>query len=155
MDYIKHLRAMVGHEKVIMVISGAFVFNSKDQVLLQQRSDTGEWGIPGGFMELEETIQETAEREVFEETGLRLKKLELFGIYSGPDYDKTFGNGDQVAQMQVIFTCKEYNGELIEQNEESLNNKFYSLDELPQAIFSDHKKFIEDLQSKRKLPIIE
>lgn len=155
MDYIKSLRSMVGNEKVIMVIAGAFVFNRENQILLQQRTDTGQWGIPGGFMELEETIQQTAKREVFEETGLCLKGLELFGIYSGPDYNKTFPNGDQVAQVQVIFTCKDYDGQLVEQNEESLSNKFCSLEKLPAEIFPDHKKFIEDLQLKRTLPVIE
>jgi 8-oxo-dGTP pyrophosphatase MutT (NUDIX family) len=61
-------------------------------------------------MELGETVQEAARREVFEETGLRLAKLDLFGIYSGPDYDKTFFNGDQVSMVQLLFTCKEYEG---------------------------------------------
>jgi ADP-ribose pyrophosphatase YjhB (NUDIX family) len=92
MDYIKHLRSMVGQEKVIMVVAGAFVFDKENRLLLQKRTDNGQWGLPGGFMELEETVQDTTRREVFEETGLHLGKLELFGIYSGPDYDKTFSN---------------------------------------------------------------
>lgn len=97
MDYIKHLRMMVGHEKVIMVVAGALIFDKENRILLQQRSDNSEWGIPGGFMELGENIQGTAKREVYEETGLNLGALDLFGIYSGPDYDKTFPNGDQVS----------------------------------------------------------
>ncbi|WP_367619060.1 hypothetical protein [Planococcus shixiaomingii] len=35
------------HEKVIMVIAGAFVIDPEERILLQQRSDTGEWGLPG------------------------------------------------------------------------------------------------------------
>lgn len=155
MDYIKNLRSMVGHEKVIMVIAGAFVFNAENQIFLQQRADIGEWGIPGGFMEMDETVQQTAKREIYEETGLRLKELELYGIYSGPDCDETFANGDQVAMVQNIFTCRRYEGQLVEKNEESLNNKFYSLDELPNNTFSNHKRFFEDLQSERIPPIVE
>ncbi|WP_407072341.1 NUDIX domain-containing protein [Planococcus liqunii] len=82
MDYIKNLRSMVGHEKVIMVIAGTFVFDKDNRLLLQQRSDTGEWGLPGSFMELGENFHYAARREVLEETGFNLGKLELFGIYS-------------------------------------------------------------------------
>lgn len=155
MDYIKNLRSMMGHEKVIMVIAGAFVFDANNRLLLQQRSDTGEWGLPGGFMELGENVQATARREVFEETGLQLKELELFGIYSGPKYDKTFKNGDQVALVQILFTCRNFEGELVGRNEESLNNKFHRLTELPENLFPDHRDFFADLQSGKELPILK
>lgn len=155
MDYIKHLRMMVGHEKVIMVVAGALVFDKENRILLQQRFDNGQWGIPGGFMELGENIQETARREVYEETGINLGELNLVGIYSGPDYDKIFPNGDQVSFVQIFFTCKQYNGHLIQHNEESLNNKFFNLNELPSNIFGDHKMIFKDLLSKQKLPIIK
>lgn len=81
MDYIKHIRSLVGQEKVIMVVAGAFVFDKENRLLLHQRSDNQSWGLPGGFMELGETVQEAARREVFEETGLHLGNLDLFGIY--------------------------------------------------------------------------
>ena len=155
MDYIKHLRSMISHEKVIMVVAGALVFDEENRLLLQQRADNGEWGIPGGFMELGENLQDAARREVFEETGLDLGNLELFGIYSGPAYDKTFSNGDQVSMVQILFTCKEYQNKIVEQNEESLSNKFFKLDELPQNLFSDHKMIFDDLLSRQPLPVIK
>ncbi|WP_367281439.1 NUDIX hydrolase [Planococcus shixiaomingii] len=138
-----------------MVIAGAFVIDPEERILLQQRSDTGEWGLPGGFMEMNETIQESAKREVYEETGLQMKQLKLFGIYSGPNYDKTFANGDQVSMVQIIFTCRQYEGHLVERNEESLQNKFYRINELPQNLFGDHKDFFEDLLSEKLHPVIK
>ena len=60
-----------------MVVAGCFVLNEKNEVLLQLRSDNGKWGHPGGFMEFGETVEDTARREVFEETGLKLGKLEF------------------------------------------------------------------------------
>ncbi|MFC5464042.1 NUDIX hydrolase [Lederbergia graminis] len=155
MDYIKHLRSMVGNEKVIMVVAGAFVFDKENRVLMQKRSDNGQWGFPGGFMELGENVQDTARSEVYEETGLVLNELELFGIYSGPQYDKVFPNGDQVSLVQISFICKSYTGELVESNEESLQNSFFSLDNLPSNIFTEHQVFIDDFLSKKKLPIVK
>lgn len=154
MDYIQHLRSMVGNEKVIMVVAGACVFNKENQVLMQKRSDHGQWGFPGGFMDLGESVQDTARREVYEETGLRLEQIEIFGIYSGPPYDKTFSNGDQVSLVQISFICTQYSGELVGSNAESIQNKFYALEELPDNIFTDHKMLIDDLLSKKQRPII-
>lgn len=154
MDYIQHLRSMVGNEKVIMVVAGAFVFDKENRVLMQKRSDNGQWGFPGGFMDLGESVQDTARREIYEETGLILEELKLFGIYSGPQYDKTFSNGDQVSLVLISFVCNQYSGELVESNEESIQNKFYSLKELPENIFTEHKMLIEDLLSNKRLPII-
>jgi ADP-ribose pyrophosphatase YjhB (NUDIX family) len=145
---------MVGNEKVIMVVAGAFVFDEENRVLMQKRSDNGQWGFPGGFMDLGESVQDTARREVYEETGLNLEELELFGIYSGQQYDKTFSNGDQVSLVLISFICKQYSGELVKSNEESIQNKFYSLKDLPEDIFTEHKMLIDDLLSKKQLPII-
>ncbi|MGG2065045.1 NUDIX hydrolase [Bacillus sp. S14(2024)] len=154
MDYIQHLRSMVGNEKVIMVVAGAIIFDKENRVLMQKRSDNGQWGFPGGFMELGESVQDTARREVYEETGLLLNELELFGLYSGPQYDKTFSNGDQVSLVQISFICKRYSGELVESNEESIQNTFFPIEELPENIFSEHKMFVNDLLSKKQLPIL-
>jgi ADP-ribose pyrophosphatase YjhB (NUDIX family) len=154
MDYIKYLKSMVGNEKVLMVVASAIVFDKENRVLMQNRSDNGQWGFPGRFMELGESIQDTAWREVFEETGLLLDKLELFGIYSGPEYDKTFSNGDQVSLVHISFICRQSQGELVESNEESILNKFFSLDELPENIFTEHKMLVDDLLSKKQVPII-
>lgn len=145
---------MVGNEKVIMVVSGAIVFDKENRVLMQRRSDNGQWGFPGGFMELDESVQEAAKREVYEETGLQLDHLELFGIYSGPQYDKTFPNGDQVSLVLISFLCREHKGELIESKKESIQNKFFSLDDLPDNLFKEHMMLVNDLLSRKTYPII-
>ncbi|MGG1685225.1 NUDIX hydrolase [Pseudalkalibacillus sp. NRS-1564] len=153
MDYIQHLRSMVGHEKVIMVVAGAMVFDDENRLLLQLRTDSESWGLPGGFMDLNESVQETARREVFEEAGLVLKDMSLFGIYSGPDKEKTFGNGDQVSPVQIIFRCHDFEGEL-RGSEESLKTAFFSLGDLPENLFSEHRLMINDLVSGKEQPII-
>jgi len=79
----------------------------------------------------------------------------LFGIYSGPDYDKTFANGDQVSMVQILFICRDFKGSLITQTEESLNNRFFILDKLPARLFSDHKIFFQDFLANPELPILK
>jgi hypothetical protein len=85
---------------------------------------------------------------------VRIHYIELFGIYSGPQYDKTFSNGDQVSLVQILFICNRYSGILVENNEESIQNKFFSLEELPENIFNEHKMFVIDLLSRKPQPIV-
>ncbi|PAF21683.1 phosphohydrolase [Terribacillus saccharophilus] len=150
MDYISYIRSKVGNEKVIMVVAGAFVQNKAGDLLLQKRKDTDEWGLPGGFMEMGESTPDTARREVFEETGLCLGELQLFRVYSGPEFDKTFVNGDQVSLVQVLYRCREFTGELIRSNSESADNSFFKLKALPEELFQEHISLIEDFQRALK-----
>jgi 8-oxo-dGTP pyrophosphatase MutT (NUDIX family) len=75
--YTKGIREIIGSRPFILVGSTIVVINHKKEILLQHRSDTKEWGLPGGAMELGESLEQTAERELFEETGLTTKKLSL------------------------------------------------------------------------------
>lgn len=86
MNYIMNLRKYIGHEPIIVVGATALVFNKSGEILLNLRSDTNTWGIPGGSMELGENLQETAIRELYEETGLIATKLELIDVLSGDEY---------------------------------------------------------------------
>ncbi|GAA5415966.1 RNA pyrophosphohydrolase [Paraliobacillus ryukyuensis] len=154
MDYISYVRSMVGHQPLIMVVSGVVVFNKNGHVLMHLRADNQTWGFPGGYMELGESIEDTARREVYEETGLQLGELSLLSVYSGMGNKKTLANGDQVELVQHWFTCHEYSGELVKQNEESLDANFFSLEALPEKIFASQQKVVNDLKSDWQRPIV-
>ena len=100
-DYVKYLRNMVGKNEVMLVASCCIIQNENKDILLQQRPD-GKWGLPGGIMELSESVQEAAMREVFEETGLIVKIDYLQGVYS--KYFAEYKNGDK-AQVIVVTFC--------------------------------------------------
>ena len=76
--YIMNLRKYVGHEPLIGLGATTMVFNDKNEILLNLRSDTNNWGIPGGGKEINETLEECAIRELKEETGYEGGEWEFF-----------------------------------------------------------------------------
>ena len=66
MGYIMNLRKKIGTEPIIMVGACVLIFNEHKQLLLQLRKDNRCWGLAGGSMELGESLEEVAEREMFE-----------------------------------------------------------------------------------------
>ena len=131
MGYIMNLRKYVGHEPLIGLGATTLVFNDKNEVLLNLRSDTNTWGIPGGSMELYETIEETAVRELKEEAGISADKLELVTVLSGDEYYFEYPNGDKMCTVIVLFKVLNYTGEIKVSDNESKQLKFFSLDSLP------------------------
>ena len=81
-EYVKQIRTKIGHD--LLMLAGACVIleNDRGQILLQQRS-SGKWGLPGGLLEIGETLEETAIREVKEETGLVVTDLKQLHTFSG------------------------------------------------------------------------
>ncbi len=86
MGYIEDMRNLVGNHPLILIGSHAIIVNEKGEVLLQLRTDFNRWGIIGGALEYNETLEDALKREVYEETGLIIKNPELFRTYSGPDF---------------------------------------------------------------------
>ena len=83
---------------------------------------------------MDEVVEEAAKRELFEETGLIAESLELFGVFSGKDTHYTYPNGDEVSNVDIVYVCKQYSGELKCQDGEVEKLKFFRIDEIPQNI---------------------
>ena len=131
MGYIMNLRKHIGHDPLIGIGATTLVFNEKQELLLNLRADTNTWGIPGGSMELYETIEETAIRELKEETGICADQLELVTVLSGKDYYFEYPNGDKMCTVIVLFKVLNYSGTLKVSDKESKALAFFSLTNLP------------------------
>ncbi|BFH64749.1 NUDIX domain-containing protein [Paenibacillus azoreducens] len=90
----------------IIVTGGAIIEDAWGRILLQRRSDYGNWGLPGGGMEPGELIEDTMKREVREETGLEVTGFELYGVYSGPRMQYTYPDGNEVVFVMFIFRAE-------------------------------------------------
>ncbi|HEU4965028.1 MAG TPA: NUDIX hydrolase [Bacilli bacterium] len=130
MDYVKELRQLVGTRPLVLTGSCVFVCDREGRVLLNKRSDNGYWGVPGGMMELGETLEQTGIREVQEETGLTVKRLHLLDVFSGPELYYRYPHGDEVYNVTAAYRTDEYEGE-VRVNEESEELRFFALAEMP------------------------
>lgn len=142
MDYIQFLRQKVGHEKVLMPSTSVCIYNHKRELLLQKRSDNQKWGLPGGYMELGESIRDTAVREVYEEMNYHLDetKLELKGIFSS--FETCYPNGDAVQTVCILFQYR-YENEAIDCSDEVLDIEFFSYENLPEIFNAENKAMVE------------
>ena len=131
MSYIMNLRSKVGHDPIINVGATILVFNDNNELLLNLRSDTNDWGIPGGGKELNESLEECAIRELKEETNLDISDLKLVTVLSGKDYYFKYPNDDEVDCVIALYQVKNYRGKLNINDGESIKLKFFSLDNLP------------------------
>lgn len=103
------------------------------KVLLGLRRDIDWWNLPGGGMELGETVDEALCREVLEETGLQVRVGRLVGVYSKP----------QKGEVVLTFLCSITGGDVVE-TEETRECRFFALDALPANTLPKHAERIRD-----------
>lgn len=142
MSYVQELRAIVGHRPLILVGAGVLIVNEQGDLLLQRRTDNGLWGIPGGSLEINETTEEAARREVREETGLIVGEMTLFGVFSGDGLFYVYPNGDQAAIVSIIYQTSNVAGEMRLDGDESLELRYFSVADLSTLDLSPPNKAI-------------
>lgn len=150
MGYIESLRSKIGHDCVILPGSAVIISNSEGHILMQQRRyPYGRWSLPGGLMELGESAEETARREIAEETGLTLGPLKLLGVYSGQGYLCEAANGDQWYVVTITYTADSFNGIPCVNDDESLTFEWIDPLNLPENTARTHRIMISDYINKR------
>lgn len=107
----------------IVAAASAIVTNDKGEILVHRRTDNDLWALPGGGMELGESITDTIVREVQEETGLRVDPKYVVAVYSDPKHVFAYTNGEVRQEFSVCVACEIIDGEL-EVSDESKELKF-------------------------------
>lgn len=91
--------------------ANAVVTNDRGQILLIRRTDNDNWSLPGGAMDLGETIADAAVREVEEETGIRCKITGLLGIYTNPAHVVQYtSDGEARQEFTIVLTAEVVSG---------------------------------------------
>lgn len=130
--YIMDLRKLVGHRTLIQCAGSIIIENDQGQILLGKRTDNLMWGYAGGSIEIDESVEDCAKRELLEETGLIADELEFFMVNSGPETHYIYPNGDEVSNVEIIYLCRKYHGKLSPQEEELSELRFFNIDDLPE-----------------------
>ena len=143
-DYIMDLRKIVGHRTLLQVGASVIVEDFEGRILLQKRADTHEWGYAGGSVEIDEKVEEAAKRELFEESGLIAEELYLLGVYSGKEMHNIYPNGDEVSNVDIVYVCRKFSGELKRQESEVEDLRFFSVEDMPNEMFKPNVPAIED-----------
>lgn len=92
--------------------ANAVVVNDVGEILLIRRSDNDNWALPGGAMDLGESLVDTAVRETLEETGVQIEVTGLVGIYTDPRHVILYtSNGEARQEFSVVFTARPVGGE--------------------------------------------
>jgi 8-oxo-dGTP pyrophosphatase MutT (NUDIX family) len=112
------------------------VTDDHGRLLLIQRSDNGNWALPGGAIDVGESMSQAAVREVEEETGIRCEITGLVGIYTNPNHVLHYTSNDEVRQeFSIVLTADLVGGEPTTSSE-STSVRWAGSDEL--AAYSMH-----------------
>lgn len=131
----------INHIPFIQTGSAIIIRNEKDEILLQERTDRNKWGLPGGCQDLGENLRDTAVREAYEETGIKLNSNELILIdtLSGSSRKNSYPNGDIVYNNTSLYLAnvkieKELN---LKGDSETKRLKFFNLEDIPNNIMDE------------------
>ena len=120
-----------------------------DKILLIKRRTSpfeGYWALPGGRVDLGETVEQTIVREVKEETGLDVAVVRKIGEY----HEQGVQDGEEYDYYPACFLVKTLGGETKKQESEIEEIKLFSLNQVPEPLAFEHTQMIKDYISSRK-----
>ena len=126
------------HIPFIQTGAAIIIRNEKNQILLQERTDRNKWGLPGGCQDLGEDLRNTAVREAYEETGIRLEpdEIQLIDTLSGESRKNSYPNGDIVYNNTSLYladvTMEDASN--LKGDSETKRLKFFDPEEVPENL---------------------
>jgi ADP-ribose pyrophosphatase YjhB (NUDIX family) len=144
----------VGRALGVRTSVSAVIFDRRGRLLLQQRSDGGQWGLPGGSVEIGESVHDAVIREVREETGLHVTVRRLVGVYSDPAWQVVrYPDGNVWHYVSVCFECAVRGGELTT-CDETLALRYVSPARMPTTLLPNHRIRIRDARRRRSAAFV-
>jgi ADP-ribose pyrophosphatase YjhB (NUDIX family) len=133
----------------------AAIFDEQRRILLTKRADNGQWCLPSGGMDSGESVAEACEREVLEETGLRVRVNRLVGVYSHPDQLAVYADGNKAHIVALHFEVEIIAGELGLSNE-TTDFGYFTQGEIDKLqMFARHKERILDTLGYHRATLIK
>jgi 8-oxo-dGTP pyrophosphatase MutT (NUDIX family) len=145
----------VGKRAVLRPGAAAIIFDeTRQKVLLTQRTDNGRWCLPGGGMDPGESAEEACVREVLEETGLEVRVTRLVGIYTSPNLIIEYADGNLVQPVAFSFEAAVTGGELGLSGETTAFG-YYTPGQMAELdLMEHHRERIDDALENRTAPFI-
>lgn len=148
-EYIANIRTKIGKDILILPGTSAVVFNDAGEALLQLRSDYKIWTLLGGYLDPGEDLADCIIREVREEAGITVLPESLVAVLVGADHLHTYENGHQVAIVNICFRCLPVDDTPpTPDKDESLEVRYFALDNLPDNLYPMHRKLIAKAAAK-------
>ena len=126
------------HIPFIQTGAAIIIRNQKGEILLQERTDRNKWGLPGGCQDLGEDLRETAVREAYEETGIKLdpKDIKLIDTLSGESRKNSYPNGDIVYNNTSLYLADVSINDAsnLKGDSETKRLKFFSTEDVPENL---------------------
>ena len=145
-QFVLDLRASIGHQPLLLPAVTAVVLDDADRVLLVRRADNDRWALVTGCLEPGEQPAAGALREVEEETGALVAAERLVSVSALPLADCP--NGDQVYWLDVTFRCRAVGGEARVNDDESVDVRWFELNDLPPSLPDRHRRCLQDALSQ-------
>ncbi len=147
MSYISELRKLVGHSPIMCTAAMGIVYDPERGLLFERRTDNGMWCVPGGGIELGESLEDALRREIKEETNLDIADFQLFDVRAS--VHMVYPNKDEVYYTDVVYVVTGFSGEL-KCDSESSELRWFMPDALPRNIMPTQidyiLKFVEKLK---------
>lgn len=122
---------------------GIIIRNGKILLILRGKDPgRGQWAIPGGHIDFDETAETAVRREVKEETGLTVTQEKFFGLYSQPDR-----NPKQVIGLAYLI---EVDNQEPKAGDDASDVRWFSLDALPENLAFDHQLIIHQAKAAKR-----
>lgn len=144
----------LGKQGKIRLGTSAIIFDGEGKFLLTQRADNKQWCLPGGAVESGESLAEACEREVWEETGLKVRVKRLVGVYSHPDQLVVYPDGKKAFIVAIHFEAEMMGGELGLSNETTAFG-YFTLEETEtlEMLGRHRERIIDSLQNQMQAVI--